>query len=64
MSWFGPLGVYSHEAPRTTFLDRILEIMSLPWFFGDIERVESEQFLLDNATKRGIIIISIFINFS
>lgn len=58
LSWFGPMDAHPWEAGNTTFLDRAKAIMSKPWFFGDIERTEAEDFLLNsNKKKKGTFLV-------
>lgn len=60
LSWFGPLEVRSGaiESSATTFLDRILETLSQPWFHGDIERVPCEAALKDQTPGTYLVRVS------
>jgi serine/threonine protein kinase len=52
MAWFGPMMALSWERPRVLFLDRIVSILKHGWFFGDIERDDSEALLRDYSKKK------------
>jgi len=54
MAWFGPMTALSWEKPKINFLDRILSVLKYGWFFGDIEREESEALLRDFKKIRHI----------
>lgn len=60
MQWFGPLRSADPKGGKpTTFLDRILAVMRHGWFFGDIDREESENLLRDLKKKPGICLSSL-----
>eukprot|EP01126_Amoeba_proteus_P064265 TRINITY_DN8970_c0_g1_i6.p1 TRINITY_DN8970_c0_g1~~TRINITY_DN8970_c0_g1_i6.p1 ORF type:complete len:333 (-),score=68.66 TRINITY_DN8970_c0_g1_i6:567-1565(-) len=43
LSWFGPLDGLPDEPPGWTFLDRLHDVASHPWFFGCIDKEDSEE---------------------
>eukprot|EP01127_Copromyxa_protea_P012259 TRINITY_DN3175_c0_g1_i1.p1 TRINITY_DN3175_c0_g1~~TRINITY_DN3175_c0_g1_i1.p1 ORF type:complete len:573 (+),score=59.33 TRINITY_DN3175_c0_g1_i1:83-1801(+) len=57
MAWFGPFGSMPHELPGVTFLDRMLELVTQPWFFADIERIEAERILGESGMKKGSFLV-------
>jgi len=59
MAWFGPMMALSWERSRVTFIDRILSILKHGWFFGDIEREESETLLRDFRRKTGTFLVRV-----
>jgi len=59
MAWFGPMTALSWEKPKVTFLDRMLSVLKHGWFFGDIEREESEALLRDFKKKPGTFLVRV-----
>jgi len=59
MAWFGPMTALSWEKPKVTFMDRIVSILKHGWFFGDIEREESETLLRDFKRKPGTFLVRV-----
>jgi len=59
MAWFGPMTAISWEKPKINFLDRILSVLKYGWFFGDIEREESEALLRDFKKKSGTFLVRV-----
>jgi len=59
MAWFGPMTALSWEKPKITFLDRILSVLKHGWFFGDIDREESQALLRDFKRKPGIFLVRV-----
>uniref|UniRef100_A0A6B2L036 Protein kinase domain-containing protein n=1 Tax=Arcella intermedia TaxID=1963864 RepID=A0A6B2L036_9EUKA len=57
MAWFGPMTALSWEKPKVTFLDRIVAVLKHSWFFGDIEREESDALLRDFKKKPGTFLV-------
>jgi len=59
MAWFGPMTALSWEKPKVTFLDRLLWVLKHGWFFGDIEREETEALLRDFKKKPGTFLVRV-----
>jgi len=59
MAWFGPMTALSWEKPKITFLDRVISVLKHGWFFGDIEREESEALLRDFRKKPGTFLVRV-----
>jgi len=59
MAWFGPMTALSWEKPKVTFLDRLVLVLKHGWFFGDIEREESEALLRDFKKKPGTFLVRV-----
>jgi hypothetical protein len=59
MSWFGPMKALSWEKKKITFIDRIVSILKHGWFFGDIEREESEALLRDFKRRSGTFLVRV-----
>jgi serine/threonine protein kinase len=59
MAWFGPMMALPWEKHRITFMDRIVSILKHGWFFGDIEREESEALLRDFKRKTGTFLVRV-----
>jgi len=59
MTWFGPMTALSWERPKTIFIDRIVSLLKHGWFFGDIEREESETLLRDFKKKPGTFLVRV-----
>jgi len=60
MAWFGPMfGIQSGDDPSTTFLDRIVALLKFGWFFGDIDKEQSEVLLRDFRKKPGTFLVRV-----